>query len=269
MANKQISNLFQAQDSAVASYDWTDITEGEGKINFYPTLNDEQNMLLSSQALPSTTTDGLYSTTDLRSISSNKLTKQMFLEGEGYLSGYMKSSSSTIKMKLTKETGAVSATGTLKWTSDEGVSKGSGASELKKTIYIPSGYYVEKLTYLARSGTSYDTITVKIIFHYSDTTSEEDEQSFNASAYLGRTATNPTQTKLVEKIEVWIAQSGGTGANSSFLINFTCPKTPIKIGEKLCLYITKAGTGNIIVDPLNLIATERSLVFTLPFRIDL
>jgi hypothetical protein len=35
MVNKQISNLFQAQNPAIASYDWVDIANGAGYVKFY------------------------------------------------------------------------------------------------------------------------------------------------------------------------------------------------------------------------------------------
>ncbi len=56
MANKQISNLFQAQNPAIASYDWTDIADSTGKVLFYFLKTEDssaESLILSDQAINS------------------------------------------------------------------------------------------------------------------------------------------------------------------------------------------------------------------------
>jgi len=65
MVNKQVSNLFQAQNPAIASYDWNDLIQGRGIITFYgyssSLTSDTQEYNLSSEVIISKSVAKQYS----------------------------------------------------------------------------------------------------------------------------------------------------------------------------------------------------------------
>jgi len=91
MANKQISNLFDAPQTAIASYDWTDIASGFGFVSFYLTTADDGKIyqrILSEKALSSSEPAGVIETNGTYEFQTSVFNSPREIKGTANLMGF-------------------------------------------------------------------------------------------------------------------------------------------------------------------------------------
>jgi hypothetical protein len=297
---------YQSQTNAVASYNYTDISRGEGIEDYYCTITDiptYKGYVLSPNPLLVSNATGYINSTFAYYFKSLPFKLQRTIKGTAYLSGWADYTAGagivgTAQVLVESGTRVFGGEGDIEWSSDAEVNESGPGTTLKKTIVIND--YVNKVT-LEIKEPGGNLGYVNLIWRYegdnSLTTTEQDTNSVN---YVTKTFTHANNdTMFVNAVEVWMQSPAGTAyvqnvkvyqeltsgitrtaisselstnakaADQGFSLALPLTQTTLGEGELIiCKFTKSGGTGNFIVDPTNEILTNQSLKLSLPFRVD-
>jgi len=290
-------------NSSIASYDWTDITSGQGFVTFYPSIAQNSigtYYLLSSQAIGSASTTGTFAETSEKSFYSNPFILPKTINGKCVLSGYADYTSGggiilTAKLSLVPKDKTIGSS--IATSAGEVYYSADYTFTLVKTI-TPIFDFVFKSTAQLKNTSPDGESACRYKFYYLDGTTEIVE---NLIAIGGVYATydflNPNPNKIVSKIEIYLARGGSSGtvyekdsivygititdlstsvssqaasSDQGILLELYIPQTIIKTDEILILKLTKSGgTGSFVCDPQHIVNTKETLKLNIPYKIDL
>jgi hypothetical protein len=221
----------------------------------------------------------------------------MILEGTVYISAYASGAISSLKTKIQIRNIGDSSIGSVIHSDTTERTTGSESFALI-TTYSNIDDYVNKINFEMKSSDGGTNALIYFkFFTEDDVTYNSATSSTFSTSYIAKEVENTYKDQYISKIEVWgridgagetcyIDESNVTGqtqpitsisseetsgaiTNGAILLPVPLTKTPVKIGEKIIAKITKAGAGDIVVDPNNEIVTDESLKVNLPVKIDL
>jgi hypothetical protein len=294
-----LSKPYQHQPSAIASYNYTDISGGIGTISLYLTNKANatfKDYVLHKSALICNSTSGSLGAATYE-FKSSKLTAPETIKGSAFLSGYVLTPTTFIckaTMYISEGTLVNSGIGAITWTSDGEVSSSSGTYTLMKTITING--YVNKVTDEIKSATN--GTGNKIQFNYTGGQNSSVTATSNSATYVEKTYTHANPTRKVLTIgvygftpgnahfeqltKVYIEKTSGLtetaisseitsetlNAASGLLMEIPLTQTALKIGQRFQLNLVLSGTGSLIADPTNEFTTNQTAQLNIPFQIN-
>ena len=295
------------QETALVTFDFTDIADGSGNITFHPFYTEDVNGFkswgLNSVQLAVPTATGSINTDEENIFETSNFNLPKTAKGTAYLTGFINTDGS-MKAEIVKISGTESGVlGNANETDDTEYSYGADTNfSVVKTFTIAG--FRNKVTNVIKTSNGTRTVTGKITFYHIDNdqlASSGITNTTTSTSYVAKTYTNPHPNKKLEKIEVSIKISNNdstaftdtqvvfdqdiTGltetsmssaittptysGNTNFNISIPLTETLIKKGERLAVKITNVGAGYVL-DPLNLVeSTNSSLKLNIPFKIDL
>ena len=294
------------QETAIASYSYTDIANGLGYSIFHLTLSEQltiKNSVLFQSAIPSASTTGLAKAGQPYRFTTSEFNLPRTVKGTAYVSGYANYNADdligTAQLSIEDAPFVSTGLGSIQWSDLSEVSETNTSFVLKKTITING--YVNKIDSEIKNGVA-DTARVKYIFFYDGENTYEKIESVFGTSYVAKSVTNPNLSKYVYKIEVWLRTDAGGGtafeketevyeeshtgavvttisasvvtatmsADQGILLEIPLTETLIKKGANILLTFEVSGaSGGFVLDPTGEVETKESLKLNLPFRIDL
>lgn len=293
------------QETALVTFDFTDIANGLGFSTFHPFFSEDSNGFpdysLSSLQLAVSTTTGLIDTPYEHVFESSDFNLPRTVAGTAFLTGFI-NTDGKVTAQIIKRTGT--ASGVLGSVTESNATEQTSQSvtyTLEKTFNITG--FRNKVVNQIKSGSGTRTAICKVTYHYTDnsiTPTADVENSTTSISYTEKTYSNPHPNERIFKIEVFLRISNDDtiaslkeddvyeqvisgitdttitsalstptySSNINFNLSLPITQTLIKKGERVAIKITHVGSG-IVVDPLNLINSNPSLKLNLPFKIDL